>query len=198
MIRKIGYAIFLASTALFAYGVWVYETDFWEDHQILFPVANLLLLFMTFILFWAGAKKGRRDLLVVASVNSLFWFLCAIPLIQHTAWVGSSREQLTIRVLDAKTGKPIPSASVRIESKFGKYGEGETDKGGKAKIEALLPASGTTSLFKRRGRIRLLGLTVKAESDSYEPGFFYFDENNSWWPLYGPPIPEIEIRLQKK
>jgi hypothetical protein len=103
-----------------------------------------------------------------------------------------------IKVLDAKTGQAIPGASVELTSAYENYGQKETDNEGKTRIEASLPASGNFSLFHRSGGVYLLGLKIKVESDAYEAGFLDLEEKFGSWPLYGPPLPEIEIRLHKK
>jgi hypothetical protein len=196
--KRLCYGVFLVSTLLFGFGVWVYETKDWSNYPVFFSLGSALLLCMAVFLFWVGRKKGHRVILLTGCLSSLFWLLSTIPLIQKTGWSGSSRQDLIFKVLDTKTGRPIPGALVRIASKFEKYGESKTDVDGKAKIEASLPASGNFSLYHRQGGVHLLGLKVQVEMNDYQPPSFDFDENNGWWPLYGPPIPEIEIRLNKK
>ncbi len=196
MNRTICISVFLAAAFLFGFGVWVYETKFWADYPIFFSVGSALLFCLAVFLAWAGRKNW--GLIIASCVTFLFWFFSIIPLIQKTHWSGSSKQELSIRVLDANTGQGIPEASVALFDAHENFGQAETDIQGKTKIKAVLSTSGSSSLFNRSGGIQFMGLKVKVESDSYQSGQFDFEEKMAWWPLYGAPIPEIEIRLNKK
>jgi hypothetical protein len=207
MNRRICLSVFLASVVLFAVGVWIYETKYLPDYPIFFSVGSALLFFLSVFLFWAlrdfcayvdETILEHWGLLLAACASFVFWLLSIIPLVQHTGWIGASKQELSIRVVDAKTGQPIHGASVTIASPNENFGQGETNNEGKIRLEASLPASGNFSLYKRQGGVHLAGIRVEVEMNDFQPGSFSFDENNGWWPLYGAPIPEIEIRLEKK
>jgi hypothetical protein len=196
--KNLPYGVFLLAALLFACGVWIYETKDWSDFPIFFSLGSALLLLITVFLFWVWVTKGQGSFLFTASVSLIFLFLSAIPLIQKTAWIGTAKKEISVRVLDETTGKAIPEASVTLVSKFGTIGQAKTDRDGKTKIESSFRATGNFSLFQRQGGVHFLGLRIQVESDSYQTGFFDLEEKIGWWPLYGKPIPEIEIRLHKK
>jgi hypothetical protein len=188
----------LAANGLFGFGIWIYQWLLWADHPIFFSLGSALLICFAAFLFFVGRRLEDWRIVLAGLACFCYWLLSILPLIQKIGWSGSAKAALSVRVLDAKTGKPIPGAMVRIESKFEKYGESKTGPNGKARIEASLPASGNLSLYHRQGGYCLRGLGIRVETTVYQPGSFDFGENNGWWPLYKDHSPEIEIRLLKK
>src|SRR5262249_55492831 len=107
--KKICYGVFLIATFLFAYGVWAYEWLFWADHAIFFSLGSALLFCFAALLLGAGTKK-RCGITFAGIVCCCYWLLSIIPLIQKTCWTGSSKQNISIKVLDVKTGHAIPGA----------------------------------------------------------------------------------------
>jgi 5-hydroxyisourate hydrolase-like protein (transthyretin family) len=194
--KKLGFAVFLASTFLFALGVWIYETKDWPDYPIFFSLGSAAFFFITVFLIWAWVRDGFRGLLLAAIVNVLFLFLSIIPLTQKTCWIGSSKQKLTVRVLEDKAGKPVAEVLVSLVSRLESFGQGITDRNGETTIEAWLPASGSFSLFQRSGGVYFSGLRLRIETKT-SPEIVELEERISSWPIYKGFVPEIEIRVKE-
>jgi hypothetical protein len=124
----------------------------------------------------------------------------AFVTMQATAWVGHTHRVVSFRVVDDKDGTPIPGASVRLTLGFhGDVPEVKTNTAGEVDVECDFQTCGTNSFFKRQAVIEVCLTNIEVQAEGYHRVFNNLGDFTAWsWDLDGPPIPPIEIRLQRK
>jgi hypothetical protein len=117
-------------------------------------------------------------------------------------WYGRRPAGLTVRVLDAKTGRPLADAWVRLFESGGIPDEGtagKTDANGLTRLAHVFTAAGATSPVCETGTLYLSCETLAVEARGYEevcePLRTYTGPRRS---VYGPSLPVVEVHLHKK
>jgi 5-hydroxyisourate hydrolase-like protein (transthyretin family) len=116
-------------------------------------------------------------------------------------WTGSNAAVLAVTVIDTQTGLPIPNASVRLSGEHDdpRVSEGRTDANGRIRLTHEFRALGTDSTVTRTGVFYPGRETLQVDAEGYkgvsEPVSAYIQ---SVWGLYGPPLPAVQVSLDKK
>jgi hypothetical protein len=146
---------------------------------------------------WQG-RSGRARVGLVVLATAVFG---PSLLVCGGFWYGSKTRQLTVRVRDAQTGRPLANASVclsRSQASPDRGTEGKTDANGVACLTHEFRASGTRSVVCNTGGISLSRETLTVEAEGYRgirgPLWGYV---GTGWPLHDP-LPVVEVRLHKK
>jgi hypothetical protein len=169
----------------------------------LFYAGSVLFLAAGVVVSGFGQWR-RRTAWMVGGTATFASALVCIALVWECptiAWVGIHRADLTIRVCDAATGRPISGATVRLfdPQNPAKQSRGRTGPDGTVRLSYDFFAYGTSSTVRRTGSMRLAWNTLEVEVAGYE---LLSEElatyTESRWNLYGPPLPEVEIRLNRK
>jgi hypothetical protein len=116
-------------------------------------------------------------------------------------WIGSHNAQLTIRVLDGATGRPVGNASVQLFDPEGgpRSSAGETDVGGVVHLNHEFTAAGTTSPVRKTGCVFLRRATLKVQAEGYAGVWERLEKfTGPAWDLYGPVLPAVHVWLKKK
>jgi hypothetical protein len=143
---------------------------------------------------------GRLVLRVGLMAVVLVAFFVGLDQVSKVAWVGHTQRVVSFRVTDDKDGTAIPGASVRLtRGGEGDEPERKTNAAGEVDVEYLFQTCGTNSFFERHAVIEVGLVTVDVRAEGYHPMYEYLGTfTDSAQDLYGPPLPQIEIRLQRK
>jgi hypothetical protein len=154
----------------------------------------------------AGCPNRVRDGLAVVGTAVLAF----VPVELSTIlWVGFQDVEITVRVLDDDTGRPVPAASVWLGQGVPEPPEwlGQEEKGGSrattdaegwARLEHSFMAGGTANFLWSSGGPYLGQGTLKVEAVGYRG----FQERlpklvGPAADANGPPLPPVEVRLKK-
>jgi hypothetical protein len=114
-------------------------------------------------------------------------------------WIGSTRTDLRIRVVDADTGRPVPNASVRVFEYEESASEGKTHPDGWVTLTHWFSSAGENGLFRKTGGLRLWVEKLSVEAEGYEPLRGPLDD------FTGPnrnlrdlPLPPVTVELRRR
>jgi hypothetical protein len=171
---------------------------------------NLTALFFTGLaLFLAGAiflivigfwqrRNGWKKRGLALFICLLVVFVCSLF---QTLWIGAKIGVVTVVVRDASNKQPIPNAAVRLFDGHEKVdinaSEGQTDETGTCFLNHCFTTIGTRSPIRDTGYYRLWS-TLKVDADDYHDiSEKLWEFTGKTWPLYGLPIPVVEVNLEK-
>jgi hypothetical protein len=115
-------------------------------------------------------------------------------------WIGGQTAVLTVRVVDAHTGRPVPGATVCLShSKESEPSVGRTDADGKVELSHGFMTVGMDTLVQRTGVYCLGWETLSVEADGYQALRGSLERYTGMdWDLYGLPLPTVTVRLKRK
>jgi hypothetical protein len=147
--------------------------------------------------YLGGAGRRRCGF---ALVGTSFLSLLLVNL-STIFWVGFREVAVTVRVVDADTGRPVPDASVSLgdesEKDASRATTGTTDTKGQARLERRFMMSGSATWVGIRGGLYLWD-TLRVEAAGYWGVRGRLSEYTAdGWDAYGPPLPPVEVRLKR-
>lgn len=116
-------------------------------------------------------------------------------------WVGEKTVDLVIIVRNAADDSPIENASVTVFVADSKQwrSNGRTDLDGKVRFQQSFGAAGTKCPIRRTGHFNLNPFKLKVDAAGYKRFEAALEDHLTvgGWPLYGPPLPPVEIRIRR-
>ncbi len=155
-------------------------------------------VFLIVIGFWHRRQGWKTSgvALVVSLIAVFVWSAIGIY------WIGYGTRVVTVVVRDATTKQPIANAAVRLfdehEMMDPNASEGQTNEKGTCFLDHHFTSIGTLSPIRDTGGYYLWRDTLKIDALDYQGICEKLETfTGGWWPLYGPPIPVVEVNLKK-
>jgi hypothetical protein len=124
------------------------------------------------------------------------------PSLRTVDWIGSTTRELTVHVVDARDGRAVPGVAVRLFNARlpGPYDSiGRTGTDGAVVLEHRFDSYGRDTPFGHNSGVHLGEETLTVDAEGYEPATVQLAEyTGPSWPLAGPPLPAVEVRLVKQ
>lgn len=162
---------------------------------VLFLAGAILLIVIGFWQRRAGWKN---------SGVAVFISLIVVFLYSGTGiwWIGVKSIAVTVIVRDESTQQPIPNAAVRLfkdsEMEDANKSECQTDEKGTCFLNHRFTSIGTLSPIRDTGSYYLWRDTLKVDATNFHSISKNLETfTGPGWPLHGPPMPAVEVRLKK-
>lgn len=194
-LRCIGLGLLVAAPLVFVAVLAEFKTG--RNLNPLFLAGSGLFFVAAVWLIWFGTSRRRIECRW-GGFATLLSVLVSLLVAGNTArWIGSKEIVLTVVVSNAENGQPVPNASVCIAHY--ERSEGTTDLAGTVAVEHTFTTVGDSSSICQVGTVYLFGETLEVNVDGYQPLQQPLDDyTGSFWPLYGPPLPQVKVELKKK
>ncbi len=190
-----------ASFLFFPVMAWVHDRTNWRPFSVVFIGGNILLACTGIALVAAGFSRGRATTPVIGVLIALLPFLgCGLPQFQSIYWVGYHTAPLTVRVVDAGTGQPVPDAAVKLSAEStGHVSQGRTDAAGEVQFSHGFFAYGSSTLTRKTGFLQLWREKLQVEAAGYKEVRVPLEAfTDSRWDMHGPPLPVITVAMEKE
>jgi hypothetical protein len=183
----------LAGPAFFGTMAGIHTVTRWDVRPVVFVGVGVLGLVIVLLL--CCGLFTLRPLPVVAGLTTLVVLLaCGMVLPPLVYWQGSRAAGVTVTVTDARTGRPIANATVRLGGT--ELSEGQTDAAGAVRLTHTFRTGGSHTAFHSRGGMALWRETLEVHAEGYHLLKASLDEYlGGGWDLDGPPLPPVSVAL---
>jgi hypothetical protein len=161
--------------------------------EVGFALVGLYWLIVGWRHCWTVARLGGIITLIPVCVVAVF-------ITDSSYWVGGYWAIVVVRVVDGTNGAPIKDAAAFVtQVRTNETSTARTDSDGLAKIGHRFTASGRGVMASRRAIVHFGSEAVRVEADGYEHAEFLLDTaTGPAWDVYGPAIPIVEVRLERR